>query len=187
MIILASGIASQAVNRIGARPLMIAGSASMASGMFWLSRISEHSSYAGGLLAPILITAAGLGLLFVPMSLVLLTKVRNVDTRAASSLLNVGQQVGGSIGLALLGTVAWSAAATSLRSQTAAAAKAARHPLTAATQTPIQHHALAAGFTHGFLVTAAIGLLSLIIALAAIRVTREDHLSGVDPLAAPAD
>jgi hypothetical protein len=41
------------------------------------------------------------------------------------------------------------------------------------------------GFSHGLLVTAAIGLLALIIALAAIRITRED-LSGVDPLAAPA-
>jgi hypothetical protein len=150
--------------------------------MFWLSRISEHSSYAGGLLGPMLITAAGLGLLFVPMALVSLTRIRNADTGVASSLVNVGQQVGGSIGLALLGTVAWSAAATSLRSQTAAAAG---QPLTAAAQTRMQHHALAAGFSHGFLVCAAIGLLALIIALAAIRVTRED-LSGVDPLAAPA-
>ena len=108
VIMAASGIAAQAVPRIGARPLMIAGSASMAGGMFWLSRITEHSSYAGGLLGPMLIIAAGLGLLFVPMSLVSLTKVRNADTGVASSLLNVGQQVGGSIGLAILGTVAWS-------------------------------------------------------------------------------
>src|ERR1017187_9720054 len=187
MIILASGIASQAVPRIGARPLMIAGSAIMAGGMFWLSRITEHSSYAGGLLGPMLIAGAGLGLLFVPMALVSLTKVRNADTGVASSLVNVGQQVGGSIGLAILGTVPWSAVATSLRSQTAAAAaKAAGHPLTAATQTQIQHHALATGFSHGFVVSAVISLLALIIALAAIRVTRED-LSGVDPLAAPAD
>ena len=130
--------ASQAVPRIGARPLMIAGSAIFAGGMFWLSRITEHSSYAGGLLGPMLITALGLGLLFVPMALVSLTKVRNADTGVASSLVNVGQQVGGSIGLALLGTVAWSAVATSLRSQAVAAAG---HPLTAATQTQIQHHA----------------------------------------------
>jgi EmrB/QacA subfamily drug resistance transporter len=189
MIILASGIASQAVPRIGARPLMIAGSAIMAGGMFWLSRITEHSTYAGGLLGPMLIAGAGLGLVFVPMSLVSLTKVRENDTGVASSLLNVGQQVGGSIGLAILGTVAWSAVASSLRSHTAsaaAAAKAAGHPLTAAVQTQIQHHALATGFSRGFLVSAAIGLLALIIALAAIRVTRQD-LSGVDPLAAPAD
>jgi EmrB/QacA subfamily drug resistance transporter len=183
MIVVASGIASQLVPRIGARPLMIAGSAIMAGGMFWLSRITEHSSYAGGLLGPMMITALGLGLLFVPMALVSLTKVGNQDTRVASSLVNVGQQVGGSIGLALLGTVAWSAVAASVRSQTATAAG---HPLSAAAQARIQQHALATGFSRGFLVCAAIGLLALIIAVAAIRVTRED-LSGVDPLAAPAD
>jgi EmrB/QacA subfamily drug resistance transporter len=189
VIIVLSGVASQAVPRIGARPLMIAGSASMAGGMFWLSRISEHSSYAGGLLGPMLIIATGLGLLFVPMTLVALTKVRNQDTGVASSLVNVGQQVGGAIGLAILGTVAWSAVASNLRSHTAAAAaaaKAAGHPLTAATQTQIQHHALATGFSQAFLVSAAIGLLALIIALAAIRVTRQD-LSGVDQTTAPAD
>jgi EmrB/QacA subfamily drug resistance transporter len=183
MIVVASGIASQLVPRIGARPLMIAGSAIMAGGTFWLSRITEHSSYAGGLLGPILITALGLGLLFVPMALVSLTKVGNQDTGVASSLVNVGQQVGGSIGLALLGTVAWSAVSASVRSQ---AATAAGHPLSAAAQARIQQHALATGFSRGFLVCAAIGLLALIIAVAAIRVTRED-LSGVDPLAAPAD
>ena len=83
VIIVLSGAASQAVNRIGARPLLIAGSASMAGGMFWLSRISEHSSYAGGLLGPVLVIATGLGLLFVPMTLVALTKVRNEDTGVA--------------------------------------------------------------------------------------------------------
>ena len=185
VIMAASGIAAQAVPRIGARPLLIAGSASLAGGMFWLSRITEHSSYAGGLLGPMLVIAAGLGLLFVPMSLVALTKVRDADTGVASSLLNVGQQVGGSIGLAVLGTVAWSAVASSVRSQTiSAAAKAAGHPLTAAAQKQITAHALAAGFSHGFLVSAAIGLLALTIAVAAIRVTRED-LSGVDPMVAP--
>ena len=186
VIMAASGIAAQAVPRIGARPLLIAGSASLAGGMFWLSRITEHSSYAGGLLGPMLVIAAGLGLLFVPMSLVALTKVRNADTGVASSLLNVGQQVGGSIGLAVLGTVAWSAVASSVRSQTvSAAAKAAGHPLTAAAQKHITAHALAVGFSRGFLFSAAVGLLALIIAVAAIRVTRED-LSGVDPMAAPA-
>jgi len=88
--------------------------------MFWLSRITEHSTYAGGLLGPELLTGIGFGLLFVPMSLVALAKVDNNDAGVASSLLNVGQQVGGSIGLAILGTVAWSAVANSLRSQAAA-------------------------------------------------------------------
>ena len=92
----------------------------------------------------------------------------------ASSLLDVGQQVGGSIGLAILGTVARSAVASNLRSHTAwaaTAATAAGHPLTAATQKQITGHALATGSAQAFLVCAAIGLLALIISLAVIRVT----------------
>ena len=91
------------------------------------------------------------------MALVSLTKVRNADTGVASSLVNVGQQVGGAIGLAS-SAPSPGARWPHLRSHTAAAAAAAgrRHPLTAATQTQIQHHALATGFSHGFLVSAAI-------------------------------
>jgi EmrB/QacA subfamily drug resistance transporter len=190
VIMLASGIASQAVNRIGARPLMVAGAVLGAGGMFWQSRITEHSTYAGGLLGPMLVIAAGLGLLFVPMSLVSLTRVANNDAGVASSLLNVGQQVGGSIGLAILGTVAWSAVATSVRSQAAAAAAAARAGVhlpaakAAAAQAQAYQHALAVGFSKGFVVAAGIMALALVITLVTIRVTRRD-LAGLDPMAAP--
>src|SRR4029077_5096752 len=126
MILVASAVDSQLVNRIGARPLMIVGSGMATGGMIWLSRITEHSTYAGGLLGPMLLTATGMGLLFVPISLVSLTKVANNDAGVASSLLNVSQTVGGALGLAVLGTVAWSAVANSLRSQAAAAAAAAK-------------------------------------------------------------
>jgi hypothetical protein len=88
------------------------GSALAAGGMFWLSRITEHSTYAGGMLGPELILGTGMGLVIVPTSLVILNKVDTGDAGAASSLFNVGQQVGGSIGLAILGTVAWSAGRT---------------------------------------------------------------------------
>src|SRR6266568_4192330 len=176
------------VARIGARPLMITGATIMAGGMVWLSRITEHSSYAGGLLGPMMLTALGLGLVFVPLSLVSLTKVGNADAGVASSMLNVGQQVGGSIGLAVLGTVAWSAVASSLRSQAAAAAKAGHQvsgAKAAALQKAVTDHALATGFSKGFLVSAGIAVLALVITLVAIRVTRKD-LAGVDPMAAPA-
>jgi EmrB/QacA subfamily drug resistance transporter len=63
------------VSRIGARPLLIAGTAIAACGMFWLSRITEHSSYAEGMLGPTLLLGAGLGLVFAPMSLVILNRV----------------------------------------------------------------------------------------------------------------
>ena len=65
--------------RIGARPLLLAGSAITAGGMFWLSRITEHSTYAGGLLGPMMVTAAGLGMLFMPLTLVALSKVDDRD------------------------------------------------------------------------------------------------------------
>jgi hypothetical protein len=71
--------------------LLLAGSAASASGLFWLSRISEHSHYAGALLGPMTVTAVGFGLLFVPLSLVALTHVPEQDTGVAASLLNTGQ------------------------------------------------------------------------------------------------
>jgi hypothetical protein len=98
-----------------------------------------------------MLTATGMGLIFVPLSLVSLTKVASNDTGVASSLLNVGQQVDGAVGLAVLGTVAWSAVANSLRSQVAAAAKNATVHLTAAQAAALQkaaaNHALATGFS----------------------------------------
>jgi len=191
-IMAASGIASQLVSRIGARPLMIGGAAIMAGGLFWLSQLTEHSTYTGGLLGPMMVAGFGLGLVFVPLSLVALARVGNNDVGASSALVNTGQQVGGSIGLAVLGTVAWSAVASNLRSVAAAASHAsatgAAHLTPAAAkaaQTAVANHALAYGFSRGYVVSAGIALLALVIALVMIRIKRED-LAGIDPMAAPA-
>jgi EmrB/QacA subfamily drug resistance transporter len=176
-------VAQRAVSRIGARPLLIAGSALAAGGMFWMSRITEHSSYAGGMLGPTLVLGAGLGLVFVPTALVILNRVNPDDTGAASSLSNVGQQVGGSIGLAVVGTVAWSAVASSMRSAAAAAAKAGVHisgAKAAALRTQIYDHALATGFSRGFVVAAGFLALAMIIALVVVRVRRQD-VAGAGP------
>ncbi|HEX3921306.1 MAG TPA: MFS transporter [Streptosporangiaceae bacterium] len=188
-----AGISAQLVPRIGARPLLLAGSAIATGGMFWLSRINEHSHYASGLLGPMIVTAAGMGMLFMPLTLVALSRVADRDAGLASSLLNTGQQVGGSIGLAILGTVAWTVVANAARNS-AAAAKAAAvaaakagHPLhltaaqAKAAQTGIYHHALSVGFSRGFEVSAGIALIALIVTIAMIRVTRED-LAGVQAM-----
>ena len=175
-----AGLSSQLVARIGARPLMTVGPLLAAGGMFWLSRFSETSTYAGGLLGPLVLTGLGLGLTFVPLSLVALAKVPNKDAGVASSLLNTGQQVGGSIGLAILGTVAWSAVASNTRSAIAATHGAHLPP---AAQAALGNHALAYGFGRGYLVAAGIALLAVIIALVMIRVKRPD-LKGTGPMAA---
>ena len=196
MIMAMAGVSTQLVPRIGARPLLVAASAIATGGMFWLSRINEHSTYAGGLLGPMLVTAAGLGLLFMPAMLVALSRVEDQDAGLASSLVNTGQQVGGSIGLAILGTVAWTVVAHTARSSAAAAKNAAiaaaraGHPVhysaaqIKALSTGIYNHALSVGFSRGFEVSAGIMLISLIVTIAMIRVTRED-LAGIEtPMAA---
>ena len=177
-IMVASGAAAQLIPRIGARPLLLAGAPAAAGGLYWLSRISEHSSYAGAVLGPMLVIAVGLGLLFVPVTLVAMSRVADEESGVAASLRNTGQQVGGAIGLAVLGTVAWTVVASGIGATTAHATTAARSGRPArpsqAALTAIYHHALATGFSRAFLVTAGIMLLALIITIAAIRVQRVD-------------
>jgi hypothetical protein len=108
--------------------------------------------------------------------------VAEQDSGVASSLLNTAQQVGGAIGLALLGTVAWTAVANSVRTQVAAAAKAGQ-PLPKPGSPPptsIYDHALTVGFSRAFAVAAGIALLALLVAIATIRVRRQE-LAGAAP------
>ena len=120
-----------------------------------------------------------------------LSKVEDRDAGVAASLPNVGQQVGGAIGLALLGTVAWTVVSNSVRSQvTALAAAAARagHPVhaTGGGKIPktIYDNALAIGFSRGFLVSAGIAVISLLTAVFVVRVKRADLAGEQVPAAA---
>jgi EmrB/QacA subfamily drug resistance transporter len=169
----ASAAAAALVPRIGARPLLLAGAVAGAAGLYWLSRLTEHGTYQGGLLGATLVIGVGMGLLYVPLQLVALARVPHADAGAAASLLNVGRQVGGSIGLAVLGTVAWKVVADSARAQVATAARAAsRTP--AATLQAAYRHAMAVGFDRAFLVAAAISVLIIVVAITAIRLRRAD-------------
>jgi EmrB/QacA subfamily drug resistance transporter len=181
-VVIGSGLASPLVARIGPRPLIVAGSAMVAGGMFWYSGLTEHAGYVSHLLGPTLVSSFGLGLVFVPLALVALYKVAEQDSGVASSLLNTAQQVGGAIGLALLGTVAWTAVANNVRTQVAAAAKAGQPLPKPGTPPPasIYDHALAVGFSRAFEVAAGIALLALLIAIATIRVRRQE-LAGAAP------
>jgi EmrB/QacA subfamily drug resistance transporter len=167
--LVASALAAALVTRIGPRPLLLAGSAAITGGLFWLSQVTEHSTYASGLLGPGLVVGTGFGLLMVPLQLVALARVAEADSGAAASLLNASRQVGGAIGLAVLGTVAWTVVANSARAAAARATSA-----TAATAQAAYRHALTVGFDRAFLVGAATAVLLIVVAITMIRIRRAD-------------
>src|SRR5574341_924495 len=88
-IILIAGICSRLVTRIGARPLLLAGTPLAAAGMLWLSRLDEPGHYTTSMLGPMLLAAVGLGTIFVPLTTSVVAGVREQDAGFASSLFNV--------------------------------------------------------------------------------------------------
>jgi EmrB/QacA subfamily drug resistance transporter len=105
MIGIAAQISAALLPRLGPRTLIGFGSVVMTGGMFWLSTISADSGYFSHLLPSLLVLAFGIGNIFVPLTTVAVSRVDSNEAGLASALLNVGQQVGGSIGLSVLTTV----------------------------------------------------------------------------------
>ncbi len=178
----ASGLSARLVPRAGARTMLAAGSLTFAAGLFWLSRLSQHGSYVHTVLAPTVLIGAGLGMLFVPITLVAMAKVADSESGVAASLRNAGQQVGGSVGLAVLGSVVWTVVADSARAAHDRAVRAvqavrAGHQSAAASHaaaTAAYHQALVTGFSRGFDVAAGVMLGTLAVTMAMIRIRRAD-------------
>ncbi len=100
-----SRAAPRLLPRVGPTRLMLAGMLPLIGGMAWLAQVSGQTTYLGGVLGPMLLIGAGMGIVFVPLTMVSLAGVAPADSGAASSMVNVMQQVGGSLGLAILVTV----------------------------------------------------------------------------------
>jgi EmrB/QacA subfamily drug resistance transporter len=169
-------VARVLVAKVGVRPLLMAGPLFAGAGFMWLSRLSPTGSYWTDLLAPMLVLALGMGLMFVPMTLMVVSHVRHDEAGAASSLLNIGQQVGGSIGLAAIGTIAWTSVANTVRdSMTAAAASGAAQGAGAsaagagegAANIPqaILFHGLTVGFSTGLVIAGVVALSGFFVAV----------------------
>lgn len=104
--ILGSQIASRLVGRIGARPFLVLGPVISAVGMLSLGRLQPDSSYALGIALPVALAIFGVSIGFVPLTLIGSSGVRPQDAGLASGLLNTSNQIGGSLGLAVLVTIA---------------------------------------------------------------------------------
>jgi EmrB/QacA subfamily drug resistance transporter len=141
--------------RIGPKALVGAGMLIAAAGMAWMTRIGVHTSYASAVLGPMLVTGAGLGLT-IPSAINTGTfGVRPSDAGVASATVNTGQQIGGSIGTALLNTIATSAIASYIAGVAAGHPAAAAHP-SAAAVAAVKAAAAVHGYTTAFWWTAAI-------------------------------
>jgi EmrB/QacA subfamily drug resistance transporter len=123
-------VASQAsarvlVERFGGRRVMVVGASLSTLSMLWLTQLSATSGYLS-VLGPLLLLGIGNGIAFVPLTSAGLAGVQPHHAGAASGLTNVAQQVGGSLGLAVLVTVFGSAAGSAADHPAAAGAEQAR-------------------------------------------------------------
>jgi EmrB/QacA subfamily drug resistance transporter len=141
-IIVGSQVTARIMPRTGARTLLFVGTALVCGGFVWLSQIGADSHYWSAVFGPGVIISFALGIIFTPLASSATVDVGRADAGLASGLLNTSRQVGGSLGLAVLATVA-SAHTRSLEQAGTATATA-----------------MAAGFARAFLIASILGLLA---------------------------
>src|SRR4051812_10614598 len=111
-IVIVAQIVSRLVARVPPRYLLATGTVFGGLGLYNLHRLTTESSYVSSVLPSIIMIAVGMGSIFVPITLAAVSDVDRGDTGIASAMLNVGQQVGGTLGLASLATIASHASAS---------------------------------------------------------------------------
>jgi EmrB/QacA subfamily drug resistance transporter len=105
-IVIGAGLAQQLVRRLGVRNVALLGVSLATAGMIVLTQLPVHGSYVSDLLSGLLPMSIGMGLTFVPITLLGTGGVKDEDAGLASGLFNTAQQVGGSLGLAILASLA---------------------------------------------------------------------------------
>ena len=147
-IVLSTALASRAVIRVGAKQLLLAGMACMTLGLILLKDVSVNGTYVGVMLAPSLLVALGMGLSFVPATLLAVSGVDSAEAGLASGLVNTARLFGGALGLAVLAAIA--------TSRTNSVLSSGDHGL---------HAALTSGFELAFIVAAGFALVGGLVAL----------------------
>jgi EmrB/QacA subfamily drug resistance transporter len=146
-----SAVAAQLVTRIGVKPVLVVGMATLTAGLVFFTQVSAGGSYLGDLLPGFLLIGIGIGFSFVPISIAALAGVGASEAGLASGLINTSQQIGGALGIAALSTIATSRTEDAVASGSALPA------------------ALVDGFTMAFLVGVGIAALGVVAALTLIR------------------
>ena len=104
--IIAASISSQLFARIGTKPVVVLGTLIAAGGLYWLSLISGHGSYASEILPGLLTVSIGMGGVFTGLTTAANAGVDQDQAGLAAGLLNTGQQLGAALGLAVLSALA---------------------------------------------------------------------------------
>ena len=162
-VIISSTVASRTLPRFGPRTLAMGGFALASVGMLWLTQLPAESAYLTHVVPAMLAISLGMGHVFVPLSSTALLGVPNHDAGAASALVNTMQQIGASLGIALLNTVATTATASYVASHGGASPAAVVH-----------------GFTTAFAVEVGVLLVALVAVATLIRPERADHDGGAE-------
>jgi EmrB/QacA subfamily drug resistance transporter len=174
-IMVGAGLAQQGIRVLGARVQTVIGIGTATVGMFLLTALPAHGSYASDLLPGLLFISLGMGMTFVPITLMATTNVHADDQGLASGLLNTAQQVGGALGLAVLSTVSFNHASSQL--------SGLGHGASAADRTA----ALVSGYTTAFTAGGVLMGMGALLTLAIVRRRDVAHIAaGEQPALAPA-
>ncbi|MFD8047539.1 MFS transporter [Streptomyces chartreusis] len=180
VIALGAGLSQRFLPVLGPKPFMLAGSALAAIGLAWQTLITADSSYAGGVLGPMLVFGFGMGLNFVTLTITAVSGVAQHEAGAASGLLNATQQVGGSLGLSILTTVFGTASKDEAEKQLpkfmaeGSAEQKAEFAKTHQLPGSWGHEVLTQGISTGFVAAASMAVIALATAWLVIRVRKSD-------------
>lgn len=161
----ATQISARLLHRIPPRFLMVPGALLASTGLFTLTFLTAEPAYVSHVLPAMLLVGLGMGLTFMPVMATATSGVAPQDSGVTSATVNTAQQVGGSIGTALLNTIATSTSAAYIADHLAdAARKSGGQGLTPAVREAIVKNGVVDGFTVAIGVGSAIMLLAALVA-----------------------
>lgn len=166
-IITGAQFSSRIITRTGQRALLLVGTALAAGGFVWLAQLTPDSGYWTDVFGGGVVVAFALGLMFTPLASAATADVAPAEAGLASGLLNTSRQVGGSIGLAALATIA----TDRTRSLTAAGHDVAQ--------------SLTAGYARAFLVAAGLSAVGFVASTLVPRRSAAPSTSGVTATTSP--